>query len=195
MAMQSTAENRIHDPKMWVDLYGDDLYRFALARVNDSAAAEDLVQETFLAALSARRHFQGRSSEKTWLIGILKHKIVDHYRRSNREQPLTSEEMERRETDAMFNETGQWKERPGRWSLNPSRVFEQHEFFSVLEDCLSILPERTAEAFVLREMKGLTTQEICNTLNISATNCWVMLYRARMQLRRCIEKRWFAPAG
>lgn len=192
--MQSSAEKRIHHPEIWVDLYGDSLYRYALTRVNDPSAAEDLVQETFLAALSARSHFQGRSSEKTWLIGILKHKIVDHYRRSIREQPLASDEMERRETDAMFNETGQWKERPGRWSLNPSRVFEQREFLSVLEGCLSLLPARTAEAFVLREMEGLTTKEICNTLKVSATNCWVMLYRARMQLRRCIEERWFKPA-
>jgi len=188
-------KTQIDSPEDWVDQYGDFLYRFALSRVKDPSIAEDLVQETFLAALGARKNFQGRSSARTWLIAILKHKIVDHIRKRIREQ--TSDKVESMSDaavndpiDASFNDAGDWQIRPSKWTINPMKLYEQKEFMDVLYRCLGELPERQAEAFMMREIDGFSTDEICKVLNISATNSWVMLYRARMWLRRCLENKW-----
>jgi len=185
----------IDSPEDWVDQYGDFLYRFALSRVKNPSIAEDLVQETFLAALGARKNFQGRSSARTWLIAILKHKIVDHIRKRIREQ--TSDKVESMSDaavndpiDAGFTDAGDWHIRPSKWTINPMKLYEQKEFMDVLYRCLGELPERQAEAFMMREIDGFSTDEICKVLNISATNSWVMLYRARMWLRRCLENKW-----
>jgi RNA polymerase sigma-70 factor (ECF subfamily) len=180
----------IHDPESWVDHYGDFLYRFALSRVKDPAIAEDLVQETFLAALRARESFKGRSTGRTWLIAILKHKIVDYIRKKIREPSIDKIEKLTDMTDADFNAEGKWQVRPHKWTINPGKIYEQKEFFDVLYHCLAELPERLAEAFMLREMDGLSTAEVCKALDITATNSWVMLYRARMSLRRCLEHEW-----
>lgn len=185
----------IENPESWVDQYGDFLYRFALSRVKDPSIAEDLVQETFLAALKARKNFQGRSTARTWLIAILKHKIVDHIRKRVREQ--TSDKVESMlnaaandPADTSFNDEGDWRVRPSKWAVDPMKLYEQKEFMDVLYQCLGELPERQAEAFMMREIDGFSTEEICKVLNISATNSWVMLYRARMWLRRCLENNW-----
>jgi RNA polymerase sigma-70 factor (ECF subfamily) len=185
----------IENPESWVDQYGDFLYRFALSRVKDPSIAEDLVQETFLAALKARKNFQGRSTTRTWLIAILKHKIVDHIRKRVREQ--TSDKVESMlnaaandPADTSFNDEGDWRVRPSKWAVDPMKLYEQKEFMDVLYQCLGELPERQAEAFMMREIDGFSTEEICKVLNISATNSWVMLYRARMWLRRCLENNW-----
>jgi RNA polymerase sigma-70 factor (ECF subfamily) len=185
----------IENPESWVDQYGDFLYRFALSRVKDPSIAEDLVQETFLAALKARKNFQGRSTARTWLIAILKHKIVDHIRKRVREQ--TSDKVESMfnaaandPVDTSFNNEGDWRVRPSKWAVDPMKLYEQKEFMDVLYQCLGELPERQAEAFMMREIDGFSTEEICKVLNISATNSWVMLYRARMWLRRCLENNW-----
>jgi RNA polymerase sigma-70 factor (ECF subfamily) len=185
----------IENPESWVDQYGDFLYRFALSRVKDPSIAEDLVQETFLAALKARKNFQGRSTTRTWLIAILKHKIVDHIRKRVREQ--TSDKVESMlsaaandPVDTSFNDEGDWRVRPSKWAVDPMKLYEQKEFMDVLYQCLGELPERQAEAFMMREIDGFSTEEICKVLNISATNSWVMLYRARMWLRRCLENNW-----
>jgi RNA polymerase sigma-70 factor (ECF subfamily) len=185
----------IENPESWVDQYGDFLYRFALSRVKDPSIAEDLVQETFLAALKARKNFQGRSTARTWLIAILKHKIVDHIRKRVREQ--TSDKVESMfnaaandPVDTSFNDEGDWRVRPSKWAVDPMKLYEQKEFMDVLYQCLGELPERQAEAFMMREIDGFSTEEICKILNISATNSWVMLYRARMWLRRCLENNW-----
>ena len=191
------AENKspIQDPENWVDQYGDFLYRFSLSRVKDSSIAEDLVQETFLAALKARKKFQGRSTVRTWLIAILKHKIVDHIRKRVREQ--TSKNLESMSNHAAndavnssFDEEGDWRLRPSKWAVDPLKLYQQKEFMDVLYRCMAELPERQAEAFMMREIDGFSTEEICKVLNISATNSWVMLYRARMVLRRCLETNW-----
>ena len=189
------ADTLLDNPVSWVDQYGDFLYRFALARVKDPDVAEDLVQETFLAALKSRANFQGRSTAKTWLVAILKHKIVDHIRKRLRE--LASDKVEAfsdaAANDAIednFKDDGGWRHRPSKWLVNPVKIYEQKEFMDVLYRCLSDLPQRQAEAFMLREIDGFSTEEICKALNISATNSWVMLYRARMWLRQCIEKKW-----
>ena len=192
---QLEKKTQIEQPESWVDQYGDFLYRFALSRIKDPSVAEDLVQETFLAALNARRNFRGRSTARTWLIAILKHKIVDHIRKKVREH--TSDNIEfvpdgsaNASIDAHFDTSGHWQVRPAKWAVNPTKLYEQKEFINVLYLCLGELPERQAKAFMMREIDGLSTKEICKALSISATNSWVMLYRARMWLRQCLENKW-----
>ena len=180
----------IDDPESWVDHYGDFLYRFALSRIKDPAVAEDLVQETFLAALRGRENFKGHSAGRTWLVAILKHKIVDYIRKKIREPSSDKIEVLTDQTDPDFNEQGEWQLRPSRWAVNPGRIYEQKEFLDVLYRCLAGVPERLAEAFMMREIDGLSTAEVCKALDITATNSWVMLYRARMSLRRCLEDSW-----
>ena len=180
----------INEPESWVDHYGDFLYRFALSRVKDPAVAEDLVQETFLAALRARENFKGHSAGRTWLIAILKHKIVDYIRKKIREPSTDRIETLTDMMDSDFNNSQKWQVRPHKWAINPGKIYEQKEFFDVLYHCLAELPGRLAEAFMLREMDGLSTEEVCKALDITATNSWVMLYRARMSLRRCLENQW-----
>jgi RNA polymerase sigma-70 factor (ECF subfamily) len=165
------------------------LLRFALLQLHDSAAAEDAVQETLLAALQAP--FDGRSSVRTWLIGILKHKILDHLRRQLRQTPLDGAEASTAETDAQFTQNGHYAEPPGDWQ-DPDQALQERRFFEVLERCLKGLPGSASRAFVMREVLGMETPEICKELGVSATNCGVLLYRARMALRGCIEKNWFS---
>lgn len=179
------------DPETWVDQYGDYLYRFALSRIKDQAVAEDLVQETFMAALRGRKNFKGRSAVKTWLSAILKHKIVDYLRKKTREHVINDTDTITETVDGFFHKNGSWKIRPGKWNLDPSKVYEQREFMDTLFKCLSELPDRLSKIFMLREMEGYSTKEICNALEISSTNSWVMLYRARTFLRRCLERFWF----
>jgi RNA polymerase sigma-70 factor (ECF subfamily) len=186
---------QLNNPEVWVDEYGDFLYRYALSRVKDPSTAEDLVQETFLAALKARQNFRGRSTARTWLIAILKHKIVDHIRKKVREQPSDRVESLFDSAvygidDDLFNDRGDWKNPPLKWTGNPTKLYEQKEFIDILYRCLGELPERQAKAFMMREIDGLSTDEICKALNISATNSWVILYRARMLLRQCLEIKW-----
>ncbi|MFC1515274.1 sigma-70 family RNA polymerase sigma factor [Thermodesulfobacteriota bacterium] len=184
-------KNLQHDPETWVDRYGDYLYRFAIFRVQDPAVAEDLIQETFLAAFRFRNKFEGRSSERTWLTGILKHKIIDHYRKKAKEQTDGDIESRVKDLDALFDDKGGWGIKPASWKADPLTLYEQKEFLDVFYRCLSELSERLRRVFVLREVDRLKTDEICKVLNISATNSWVMLHRARMVLRRCLEINWF----
>lgn len=171
----------------WVDQYGDALFHFAIARVNNREIAEDLVQETFLAAVQTQERFKGQSSEKTWLFGILKHKVIDHYRKNKSiiyEQDIWHNPDN---PDGFFNAKGSWQIRPEHWSANPGKSQDVKEFLDHFYRCLSDLPQRSADAFVHREIDGLSTREICNLLDITSTNCWVILYRARMLLRKCLE--------
>ena len=181
------------DPAAWVDRYGDYLYTYALRRTQDEAVAEDLVQETFLAALSARDNFQGRSSEKTWLTGILKHKILDRFRKRYKEVPYEDIELQADQMDDIFDEQGHWKTGPAKWVANPEEQFEQKQFMEALGHCIKTPPKRLSEAFILRELDGLSTKEICKVLNVSETNLWVMLHRARLQIRKCLEQSWLNP--
>ena len=185
------AEDPNLDPETWVDQYGDYLYRFALARIKDHSVAEDLVQETFLAALHGRKNFKGRSAVKTWLPAILKHKILDLLRKKNREKAIDDMDTVTQTVDKFFHNNGSWKIPPGQWDDTPSKIYEQYEFMDTFFKCLAELPGRLSKIFMLREMEGLSTKEICNILQVSATNSWVMLHRARMFLRRCLEVFWF----
>jgi RNA polymerase sigma-70 factor (ECF subfamily) len=167
------------------------LLRFAALQLRDPNAVEDAVQETLLAALGGEAGFAGRSNLRTWLTGILKHKIVDIIRRAAREPIAAADTVDDgSEFDGEFRANGHWTERPSTWS-EPHGVLEQKQFFSVLEQCLGRLPDKTARVFMMREHLGLDTDEICKELGITPTHCWVLLYRARMALRLCLEERWF----
>jgi RNA polymerase sigma-70 factor (ECF subfamily) len=174
------------DPSRWVDEHGDALFRYAILRVRDDDLAADLVQDTLLSALKAREGFRGGSTLRTWLIGILKHKIIDHYRRNK---------VEVRETDlgGPDHEAG-LEHAPSHtpaWDENPSSLVEDREFWGVLSNCLAGLPEAQRRAFMLREFDGLTGEEIRKVLEVTPTNLWVILHRARAGLRRCLESNWF----
>jgi len=188
---QSILNNPVENPEKWVDLYGDYLYRYSLYRVYEATVAEDLVQETFLAALRSFKNFQYRSSIKTWLTGILKHKIIDHFRKKAKEQQIDDTETNINTLGDLFTKNGQWKIKPANWNADPQKLYDQKEFIKILHKCLSELPGRQASAFILREIVGENTKEICKILDISTTNCWVLLHRARMYLRRCLEINWF----
>jgi RNA polymerase sigma-70 factor (ECF subfamily) len=176
-------------PGSWVDQHGDFLYRYALLRVGRPEVAEDLVQETFLGALRGREQFRGDASERTWLVAILKYKLIDHLRRSRRERPLSSLGEDEWENE-LFDRTGHWKKSPRRWTI-PGVALEQAELQQALSGCLSKLPARLAEAFSLSEMDELPSEEVCKVLAVSAGNLWVMLHRARLRLCACLEKSWF----
>lgn len=166
------------------------LLRYAAMELRNREAAEDCVQEALLAALSAPASYEGRSNLRTWLTGILKHKIVDAIRRQSRERLVEGPEEDLADLDAFFNETGHWTDRPQPWD-DPDGALHQKQFLAALEACLAGLPARTAQVFMLREHLGLETAEICKELALTSTNCWVLLYRARMLLRECLEKNWF----
>ncbi len=162
------------------------LLRYASLQLRDAQAAEDAVQDTLVAALAGEAGFGQRASLRTWLTGILKHKIIDAIRKMSREAPAAGED----EFDALFDQRGHWIEMPGAWS-DPDASLDQTRFFAALELCLSRLPGKTAQTFMMREHMGLETDEICKELAITATHCWVLLYRARMALRECLTKEWF----
>ena len=186
----------LSDPERWVELYGDYLFRFALVRLRDAARAEDAVQETFLAALKGGRNFAGRSAEKSWLVGILKNKIADYYRKASRETSFTDMEFYSDEEGEGFVPDGPFKggwlhdRGPQEWSL-PGAGLDSELFWQTFRDCSGKLPKNVGTVFTLREVDGVESREICAMLNISESNLWVMLHRARMALRRCLETNWF----
>ena len=189
-------EETIVDAEKWVERHGDALFRHAMLRVRDPQVAEDLLQETFLAALKAQSGFRGESQERTWLIGILRHKILDHLRRSGRTVSLESAEMEEeggRVESGIFNKSGVWRESPRRWKGRVEELTDSEEFRQVLDTCLSALPHDAYEACMLQEVQRLDRESICRTLAVSRTALSSRLYRARMLLRECLERKWFAP--
>jgi RNA polymerase sigma-70 factor (TIGR02943 family) len=197
---QTTPE--LSAPEQWVDLYGDYLFKYALMRLRDPARAEDAVQEAFLAALKGGKSFAGRSAEKSWLVGILKNKIFDYYRKASRETSFTDLEFYADEEGDRFAAEGFGKDGwihergPQEWP-NPGASLDNELFWKVFRECSNKLPKKVAAVFTLREVDGVQSREICATLNISESNLWVMLHRARMALRRCLETNWFdkhAPA-
>lgn len=179
----------------WLTEHGDYLYRFALVRLRDEHLAEDAVQETLLAAMQGGG-FSGKASPRTWLTGILKHKIIDQFRRAKREQPLEEEvanDMIEPGMDEFFAEDGHWDESPVPLG-DPARLAEQTQFWQVMQNCLERLPKQLARLFMLREIEEKENEEICKELDISTTNAWVMLYRARMGMRKCLEINWLGGA-
>ncbi|TAJ13952.1 sigma-70 family RNA polymerase sigma factor [Marinilabiliaceae bacterium JC017] len=179
------------DPDSWVRKYGDILYTYAISRVNDPNRAEDLVQETFLAGLKNMAGFKGHSSEQTWLIAILKRKVVDFYRQKarNREVKLETNPQRFKKDKPM---KGHWLDTftPKRWDNEAQIKLESDEFMHILKRCIEKLPIKWASCFMLRIMEEMKTEEICKELNITSSNLWVILHRARLQLRDCLESNW-----
>jgi len=179
----------------WLTDYGDDLLVYALSRVQDRDVAEDLVQETYLAAFQGMHQFEERSSARTWLIGILRHKVADFFRRKSRQETrVRNTNHGDAPADELFNEQGFWRTTPQRWSPDPSTALENEEFWRVFDECRAKLPPAVAITFVLRELDQLETDEICATLNISQTNFSVRMHRARAALRACLEQNWFSSS-
>src|SRR5882672_9451945 len=196
-AADKRATPDLSDPERWVELHGDYLFKYALMRLRDAARAEDAVQETFLAALKGGKTFAGRSAEKSWLVGILKNKICDYYRKAGRETSFTDMEFYSDEESDRFLPDGPFKGGwihelgPQEWA-SPGASLDSEVFWQTFHDCSNKLPKNVAAVFNLRELDGIESKEICTLLNICESNLWVMLHRARMALRRCLETNWFA---
>lgn len=169
------------------------LLRIARLQLRNESWAEDTVSETILAAVEGYRRYEGRSRFRTWVVGILKHKIIDQFRRNRGEVSLDAErELSDGDTmESLFREDGHRAEAAADWG-DPEAALARGEFFSVLEACVEQLPAPLARIFLLREWLGCETAEICKEMRVTSTHCFVMLYRARMRLRECLEVRWFA---
>lgn len=175
----------------WLEDHGDALFAYALSRVRHPDVAEDLVQEALLAAIGQKENFLGVSTERTWLIGILRHKLIDYLRRALRERPINGESESVDGLAGMFDRRGHWKVSPQRWAADPQALAEREEFRAVLKQCLSRLPARMAQTFWLHEAEDVTTAELCEQLNLTAANAWALLHRARIGLRKCLSMHWF----
>lgn len=182
-------------PEQWVQKHSDYLYGYAITRVYIKDDALDLVQETFYAALKARESFKGESSERTWLIAILKRKIIDYYRKKSSSKESELVENYARDTD-YFTSTGIWekhwkKERaPKEWAYTESAI-EDNEFEAILKKCLALIPPKAEACFTLKIMDECSSEEICKELDITPSNLWTMMHRVKLQLRECIELNWF----
>jgi len=191
----STGQPVRRRPDEWVHQCGDCLFRHARARVGQEEVARDLVQDVFVAAWKSRDQFAGRSSEKNWLMRILRNKIVDYYRQ-RRVEPEIAETDELRDLEAEQFHSGwngtHWHKgaAPKSWA-HPRQSLERLEFWKVVYECASKLPRTTAQAFLLRETDGMASEEICRELKIKPSHFFVLVHRARLALRRCLELNWF----
>ena len=190
---------RIQNRERRVEEHADYLYAFALLRLRDATRAQDAVQEAFLAALQNEGSCRDPSAERAWLTGILKHKIYDHFRKMSREISFTDLEFYLEEENRQFVEEGwhkgSWADEgtPAHWP-NPGENLDREAFWAAFNHCAAKLPSNIGRVFLLRELDGMETKEICSLLGVTENNIWVMLHRARMALRRCLEKNWFAGA-
>jgi RNA polymerase sigma-70 factor (ECF subfamily) len=188
--MELNSENKnVANPEKWVGLYSALLFKHALPRVEDRFIAEDLVQETFLAGLQGIEGFKGDSSEKNWLFSILKHKIVDYYRKKTKQQDIVSMPDLRLMDNEWFNEDGSWAEEkiPQDWDSanNPT---ERKEIQKVIYWCKDHLKALQQSVFTLKYLEDISSDEICKVLNITSTNYWILIHRARLKMRDCVEK-------
>jgi RNA polymerase sigma-70 factor (ECF subfamily) len=187
MARPGEQSENVMDPAGWLDRHGDSLYRFAISRLRDPEAAEEVVQETFVAALHARDQYRGQGTEGAWLLGICKRKVVDHIRRRSRPDAATGGDLGPDPSEAMFDTKGNWRLDPRIVRGRPESALEREEFWKTFRECLRRLSQRQADAFTLRELDDLGSEEICKELAISASNLWVLLHRARLGLTRCMK--------
>ncbi|MGB5693721.1 MAG: sigma-70 family RNA polymerase sigma factor [Flavobacteriaceae bacterium] len=178
------------NPHIWVDQYADYLFNYAIARINDEEVAKDLVQETFLAGLKSAKNYKGTAAERTWLIAILKRKVIDYYRKINSKKG----KAEIRINYNSGNESdGDWLEEqvadPG--SILENDFIENEELGLAIQECISKLPKKQAAVFTMKTVRGLNTEDICNELGINPSNLWVMVHRARTALMGCLNEIWF----
>ena len=181
------------DPREWVTAYADYLYAFVRQRIADEEQARDLVQDTFLAALEKRSSFQGHSLERTWLISILKHKIIDLYRKQSGIKNSTKDyHSDNPDAHAFFEENGYWKKecRPTAFGIEAAADLENEEFDLVLKQCLKKLPPLWSAVFTLKHLDEEDSPKICTALHLSAANFWVIMHRAKLELRNCLNKNW-----
>jgi len=179
-------------PENWLNDYGDILYRYALIRVRSEATAEDLVQETLLAGILGFNKFSGQSTLRTWLIGILKHKIVDHFRKNRHEiTTLNDDDMAEDALAYQFDHKGHWQINLIEWAT-PDKSIDDEQFRQVFNDCVSHLPQRMADLLLLRTIDGIATEQCCELLGFDSDNqLWVTLSRTRVKLRLCLNTYWF----
>lgn len=188
--MSETSIKHTLDPNKWIDNYADYLYNYAVTRVNDNEIAKDLVQETFFAGLKSAKNFQGKAAERTWLVAILKRKIIDHYRKINSKKGKAEVRMSFYEDG---DNEGSWIEErvPQTWDNDADKYIESEELKAIIDQCIDYLPEKYAMVFRMKTIQEFETEEICKELNITASNLWVIIHRARTQLRKCMEDNWF----
>ncbi len=175
--------------KSWVELYSDELYTWAFYKTSNRETSEDLVQETFLAAVHSFQMFEGKSEPKTWLLSILKNKIADHYRiayRNNANDTVSFSEI--------FDGTDYWlpNQRPQPWEeVDEQHLLDDPDFNNTLANCLEKLPTNWRASIVLKFIEEKNSNDICQELGITPTNYWQILHRAKLQLRKCVEIHWF----
>jgi len=178
------------NPNVWVDKYADYLFNYAVARVSDSEIAKDLVQETFLAGLKSAKNYQGAASERTWLIAILKRKVIDYYRKINSKKGKAEVRIN---YNSQSDSAGDWLEEnvADPFSTFENDAIENEELGLAIQECISQLPKKQSAVFVMKTIRGLSTEDICNELGINASNLWVMVHRARTNLMGCLNENWF----
>lgn len=183
--MDDTSEIEVGDAEdgvdAWVDRYGDALYRFAYLRLREESLAEDLVQETFLAAISGKREFRNQATVSTWLFAILKRKVADHFRRLQRTADRSQESADCGGVDTASN----------RWGDDPAALYEDREFLQTFDNCVEKLPNKLSEVFILRELNQHSPKEIREMLGLTATNLSMRLHRSRLAMRDCLNQNWF----
>ena len=177
------------DPNKWVDRYSDYLFNYTIVRVNDREVANDLISETFLAALKSAKNFKGEASERTWLISILKRKIIDYYRKINSRKGKAEVKINYSDD---YND-GEWLEEQvaDQFDRTAEDEMENTELGLAILECLDSINEKHAEIFKRKTIDGADTEAICNEFNITPSNLWVIIHRARTALAACLEKNWF----
>ena len=178
------------DPAQWVDDYGDFLFRYAFSRLRDTAAAEEVVQETFVAGVRYAAQFSGKGTERAWLLGILKRKIIDFVRSRNRHAASSPYENDADLTNQLFDATGNWKAGAFGWSPAPQEKVELEELWRIVRGCLEQIPQGQADVFMLSVVEGMDATDICEELGITPSNYWVRMHRARLGLAACVGAKW-----
>ncbi len=187
----SPAQEKALDPELWVDLYGDYLYRYAFSRVRDANTAEEILQETFLAGIRYREQFAGQGSERAWLLGILKRKIIDSIRARAKLDRAAAYEDEHDPSNQLFDAKGNWHQGAVPWSSTAEQHVASRELWEVVRNCLGHLPSGQADVFVLSVMEEMETDEICREMEITPASFWTRMHRARLGLSKCVGNRWF----
>ena len=178
------------DPDSWVDSYADYLFNYAVVRVSDAEIAKDLVQETFFAGLKSAKNYKGDAAERTWLIAILKRKVIDHYRKINSNKGKAEVRMS---YSSSSDSEGDWLEEQvaDPFSTLENSAIENEELGSAIHSCISKLPKKQAQVFKMKTIQGVSTEDICNELGINPSNLWVMIHRARTALMGCLNENWY----
>ena len=177
-------------PDTWIDKYADYLFNYAVARVSDSEISKDLVQETFFAGLKSAKNYKGDAAERTWLIAILKRKVIDHYRKINSNKGKAEVRIN---YSSSSDSEGDWLEEQvaDPFSNMGTSAIENQELGLAIQGCISKLPKKQSLVFTMKTVQGVSTEDICNELGINPSNLWVMIHRARTALMDCLNKNWY----